>query len=164
MLFTAVGLLCFVLLHIANAFMNTNHAVASHSKSNQGSTSSSVSHPPEVNTSTLSHDQKQPLLTLNSSLLANETNLALNPTAKLETTTQNVWTLDPKDANGNNNTFNQLLSLGLDQSEISIFGVGPGMFDIDFFQVNLTGEMLSKFKPGVGASSLTFTLKFSNFF
>lgn len=163
MLFTSLGLLC-LLLHPTNAFMNTIHTAASHSKSTQGSPSSSISLAPKGNTSTLSKEQKLPLSTHNSSLLTNETTLALDAAARLSKTTQNIWTLNPKDANGNNNTFHQLLGLGLNQSEISIFGIGPGMFDIDFFQVELTGEMLSKFKPGVGASSLLFIFNFSYFF
>lgn len=164
LLFTAVGLLC-LLLHTANGSLNTTRLAPSQSASNQANYSSSASLAPKGKDSLPSSEQKSPLLTAsaNHSLLANETTLTSNAAVRLETTTQNIWTLDPKDASGNNDTFAQLLGLGLDKSEISIFGVGPGMYDTDFFQVNMTGEILSKFKPGVGASSLPLILHFSRF-
>ena len=151
MLFTAAGLWC-LLLHAANALVNTTHLAASESKSTQASSSSPVSLASKGNISTLSSDAKLLLTTSNSSLLVNDTKLTMGTTARLETTTQNIWTLNPKDASGNNYTFHQLLSLGLDRSEIAIFGIGPGMFDIDFFQVEMTEETVSRYKPGVGAS------------
>lgn len=49
-----------------------------------------------------------------------------------------TWTVDSSNAVGNNATFDQLLSLGVDTTDIYTGGASPGLSNFDLFEVNMT--------------------------
>ena len=64
-----------------------------------------------------------------------------------------IWTVDSSNAVGNNATLNQLLSLGVDTTDIYIVGASPRLFDVHLFEIDMTAETYSKFVPGAGIYS-----------
>ena len=129
LLFSALGLF-WLLLHIANASLNS------------------------------SYYQNSSLLNANgnSSSLANGTTLTSHAA---ERTLYDIWTVTSTNVDGNTDTFNELLALGLSESEIYVVGAAPGLADVNLFQVKLTEDMHSNFVPGVGASSLPLPFTFA---
>ena len=139
MLLSPVVRLLWLLFHSANASLNSSYLAA-------------------VRTTSAS-PQNSSIASGNSSSLANGTTLTSHAAASLlESSNYDIWTVTSTDVNGNTDTFNQLIALGLSESEIYIVGAAPGLVDVNLFQVQLTEEMHSKFIPGVGASYLLFTL------
>ena len=143
--FSALGLL-WLLLHNAKTSLSSSYLAA-------------------VQTASAKYQNSSLLIASgNSSSLANGTTLTTHAATTSERTHYDVWTVTSTDVDGNTNIFNQLVALGLSESEIYIVGAAPGLADVNLFQVTLTDEMYFEFVPEVGASSLPFTLSVSHTF
>ena len=146
MLFFSALSLLWLLLHNANASLSSSYLAA-------------------VQTASAKYQNSSLLIASgNSSSLANGTTLTTHAATTPERTHYDVWTVTSTDVDGNTNTFNRLVALGLSESEIYIVGAAPGLADVNLFQVTLTDEMYFEFVPEVGASSLPFTLSVSHTF
>ncbi len=145
MLFSSALGLLWLLLHITNASLNSSYLAAVQTISASSQNSSLL------------------IASGNSSSLANGTTPTSQAATISERTLYNIWTVTSTDVNGNTDTFNQHLALGLSESEIYIVGAAPGLADVNIFQVELTEEIDSKFEPDVGPSSLPPSLFLTNF-
>ncbi len=69
-----------------------------------------------------------------------------NKNATYDFTTYNIRPVNSKDADSNNDTFSQLLSIGHDQSEIFAMGVDSRLDHVILHRLKKTEEMYAKFE------------------
>ena len=68
--------------------------------------------------------------------------------------TYNVWTINSTDEKGNQAIWKFLVSLGVDEANINVLGLPPGLYDTDAFQLKLNSSQYKDFHAGVSTFRL----------